>query len=305
MPTPSVPERIEAALAQKDVSRLLALAEEAQQGGASSEARRILEAGLEAVPGSAPLARRLLEVLLRYPNWTRFDAVARAALAAHPRDGDLRFLAACGAEARGEWEEAARAFESAAEALEDDPEPALRRARALRLSGRASEALASLESALPRFHDHAPVHAALGYAAIDARDAERAVRAFQEATRLDPDWPVYQDDLAGALMLCERWADALRAAVKSLDRRKRNERAWTVYAIAHARLGDDERAEQGYRNAVRAAKDPGRAQGNYGLFLARKPDRLLEAARLLRAAADAHPDWSEVVQRLARLTEGG
>jgi tetratricopeptide (TPR) repeat protein len=228
--------------------------------------------------------------------------VAQAALAAHPDDGDLRFLVACGAEARGEWADAAQAFALAAEGMPEDPEPLLRRGRALRLLGRGAEALAGLEAAVGRFREHAPVHAALGYAAIDVRDPERAVRAFEEAVRLDPDWPVYQDDLAGALMLCERWRDALKAAVQSLERRKRNERAWTVYAISHARLGDEERAEQGYRNAVRAAKEPTRAQGNYGLFLSRRPDRVLEAARLLRAAAEAHPDWTEVRQRLDGLT---
>jgi len=103
-------------------------------------------------------------------------------------------------------------------------------------------------------------------------------------------------------MLCERWSEAAQAALESLRIRKRNERAWTVFAIANKQLGDDKRAEQGYRNAVRAAREPGRAKGNYGLYLARRPERLLEAVRLLREAHDAHPDWDEVEDRLAEIT---
>jgi Tfp pilus assembly protein PilF len=103
-------------------------------------------------------------------------------------------------------------------------------------------------------------------------------------------------------MLSERWKEAGQVAIESLRLRKQDERAWTVFAIANYRLGDFERAEQGYRNAVRAAKSPTRAKGNYGLFLAKRPERLLEAVRLLREAYEAHPDWNEVEARLAEIT---
>ena len=103
--------------------------------------------------------------------------------------------------------------------------------------------------------------------------------------------------------MCERWSEAAQAAVNSLRGRQKNERAWTVYAVSHRHLGDDKRAEQGYRNAIRAAREPGRAKGNYGIYLARLPDRMLEAVRLLREAHDEHPDWSEVEERLARILD--
>ena len=104
-------------------------------------------------------------------------------------------------------------------------------------------------------------------------------------------------------MLCERWVDAGRAAVRSLRLRKQSERAWTVYAVANHRLGHAEKADQGYRNALRAARDPSRAKGNYGLFLSRRPERFLEAVRLLQDAQEAHPDWTEVEERLAVITD--
>ena len=106
-------------------------------------------------------------------------------------------------------------------------------------------------------------------------------------------------------MLCERWREAAEVAVESLNLRKRNERAWTVFAIANARLGDEARAEQGYKNAVRAAQNPSRAKGNYGLFLSKRPERFLEAVRLLQEAREAHPEWDEVEERLAIITDPG
>jgi len=154
-----------------------------------------------------------------------------------------------------------------------------------------------------RHADLAPLHAALGYAWIQKGRAEKAVDCFRRALKRQPDWNPYLNDLAGALMLCERWQEAAQAAVDSLRLRKRNERAWTVYAIANNRLGDPVRAEQGYRNAVRAARNPSRAKGNYGLFLARRPTRLLEAVRLLDEAYEEHPDWDEVGRRLAEITD--
>lgn len=291
------------ALASGDPERLLAWAEEALRSGRVPEARQALEAAFDRHPGDLPLARALLEHHLRYRAWRRMEAVLRRALAAHPDAPDLLLLDARRLEGMEEWAGAARAYQRALRRSPADPEPLLRLARVLRVDGRAEEALRTLEAALEAFDDTAAVHAAVGYAAIDAGRPGRAVAAFERALALNPEWPTYLDDLAGALMLCERWPEAARLAVRSLERRKRNERAWTVYAIAHQRMGDDARAEQGYRNALRAAREPARAKGNFGLFLARRPERVLEAARLLREALEAHPDWAEVARRLKDLRD--
>jgi tetratricopeptide (TPR) repeat protein len=183
----------------------------------------------------------------------------------------------------------------------DDVDAVLRLARCHRAAGRPDQAVKALRAAL-RTHDQAaPLHAALGYAWIQTDAIDKAVGCFERAIDRAPDWHPYLNDLAGALMLCERWSEAARAATWSLKLHKRNERGWTVYAIAHARLGDARRAEQGHRNAIRAAKDPSRAKGNFGLFLSSHPERMLEAVRYLREAHEAHPDWTEVGERLERL----
>ena len=181
----------------------------------------------------------------------------------------------------------------------------LRQARAYRLARRVDDAVRVLTRAARRHGDAAPLQAALGYAYVQAEKPHRAAQCFERAIARQPDWHPYLNDLAGALMLCERWPEAARAATQSLKLRKHNERAWTVYAGAHYRLGEMEAAEQGYRNAIRSARDPSRAKGNFGLFLSNFPDRLLEAVRLLREAREAHPEWVEVQRKLDLLLAEG
>lgn len=270
--------------------------------GHFGDARAVLESAWEALPSEPRIAVRLLELHTRYHNWQAFDALAREALQRHPDSGELHFVVGCGNELRGEWERAARAFARAGAQSPLESEPVLRRARVLRVSGRVQEAIDDLRAAIKRQPGVAPLHAALGYALIDSGTADKAVQAFRKAHRIQPDWAPYLDDLAGALMLCEKWKEAIRTAAKSLERRKKNERAWTVYAVCHQNLGDEARADQGYRNALRSARDPTRAKGNYGLFLRAQPERLLEAVRYLRDAHDAHPQWREVAEALEELT---
>ncbi|MDJ0522771.1 MAG: tetratricopeptide repeat protein [Planctomycetota bacterium] len=295
--------RFHDALAQGEASEVLRISDELQRENRFAESRERLEAAWEALPSEPRIAERLLELYQRYHNWRAFDAVLEQALDAHPSAGELHFAAGIGYEARRDWQEAWEAFGRAAALAPEEAEPVLRQARAYRLAHRVDDAIRVLKKALRRHDRHAPMHAAIGYAWIQKGRADRAVDCFRKARERQPDWQPYINDLAGALMLCERWQEAAQAAIESLRLRKKDERAWTVFAIANYRLGDLERAEQGYRNAVRAAQSPTRAKGNYGLFLARRPERLLEAVRLLKEAYEAHPDWTEVEERLAEITD--
>jgi len=291
------------ALAAGEASEILRISDDLQRQSRFAESRERLEAAWRALPSEPRIAERLLDLYRRYHNWRGFDAVAQEALDAHPASAELHFAAGRGHEARRAWQEAWEAFGRAAALAPEEVEPVLRQARAYRLAQRVDDAIRVLGKALRRHAGHAPLHAALGYAWIQKERPDKAVDCFRKARDRQPDWHPYLNDLAGALMLAERWLEAAQAAIESLRLRKRNERAWTVYAIANHRMGDPERAEQGYRNAVRAARDPGRAKGNYGLWLAKQPERLLEAVRLLREAHDVHPDWSEVEARLAAITD--
>ena len=303
-PTPEeILRRFQDALARGEASEIVRLTDEMQRDGRFADSRELLEQAWEALPSEARIASRLLEIHQRYHNWRRFDTVARAALDAHPASAELQFAVGCGHESRAQWREAWESFGRAAALAPDEMESVLRMARAYRVAGHVDDAVRVLSKALRRHKDAAPLHAALGYAWIQQERPDKAAGCFRRALTHQPDWQPYLNDLAGALMLCERWAEAAQAAVESLRLRKQNERAWTVYAIAHHRLGEPERAEQGYRNAIRAARNPTRAQGNYGIYLARQPDRILEAARLLKAAHEEHPDWGEVETKLAEILD--
>lgn len=302
-PDPELDAAFQDAIAQGEASELLRLTDELTRAGRFAEAGERLEEAWEALPSEARIATRLLDVLQRYHRWRRFDEVAREALDRHPASSDLWFAVGSGHEMRRDWDSAWRAFGRAATLAPDEIEPVLRMARMLRMLQRVDDAIRALADALRRHDDAAPLHAALGYAWIQRERADKAVRCFRKALDRQPDWHPYLNDLAGALMLCERWREAAETAVESLRIRKRNERAWTVYAIANNRLGDLDRADQGYRNAVRAARDPSRAKGNYGLFLSHRPERFLEAVRLLQEAQEAHPDWDEIEERLAQITD--
>lgn len=302
-PDPELARHFEEAIAQGEASEVVRLADECLRAGRFADARDLLDRAWAALPSEPRIATRLLEILRRYHNWRRFDEVADAAVRAHPASSELWFAIGEGCELRRDWRSAGEAFARAAALAPEEVEAVLRLARVYRMEARVDEAIRALAQALRRHDRVAPLHAALGYAWIQKDRPDKAARCFRKALDRQPDWQPYLNDLAGALMLCERWREAAEVAVESLRLRKRNERAWTVFAIAHNRLGDDGRAEQGYRNAVRAAKDPGRAKGNYGLFLSRRPERFLEAVRLLREAQDAHPDWDEVGERLDAITD--
>lgn len=298
-PSQEIEQLFQAALARGATSDILRMTDEMQRAGRFAESREVLTRAWEALSSEPRIAQRLLEIHQRYHNWRSFDDVSSAALALHPTYGDLHFSVGVGHESRGQWDEAAEAFGRAATLSPDELEPVLRQARVYRVSDRVELATRTLSRALKRHRDAAPLHAALGYAWIQRERADKAVDCFRRALDHQPDWLPYLNDLAGALMLCERWPEAAQAAVNSLRHRKENERAWTVYAVAHYQMGEAKKAEQGYRNAIRASRDPRRARGNYGIFLARQPERMLEAIRLLREAHDEFPDWEEVGEKLA------
>ena len=305
MSDPELERAIQEAIAQGEASEIVRLADEYLRDGRFSEARSLLERAWEALPSEPRIATRLLEILRRYHRWREFDDVARVALDKHPASSDLWFAVGSGAELRRDWDGATEAYTKAAALAPEEVESVLRLARMHRMQGKVQEAIRALAGALRRHDSAAPLHAALGYAWIQAERPDKAARCFRKALDRQPDWHPYLNDLAGALMLCERWREAAEVAVESLNLRKRNERAWTVFAIANARLGDEARAEQGYKNAVRAAQNPSRAKGNYGLFLSKRPERFLEAVRLLQEAREAHPEWDEVEERLAIITDPG
>jgi len=262
---------------------------------------RALWAGLQRWPTDAALARRLADALHRTadrPGMRRFATwVHQRRLAA----ADIHFALGTWAEERGEVGAAARAFSRAARSDPDDSEAVVRLARTLRRAHRADLAERAVRRALERHPEAADLHAALGYVLVDAHRAVAAAAAFREAVRREPSWATYREDLASALMLCERWREAAVEAQAVVRDHPRSERGWAVLAAGLARLGKREHADTSFRRALELARQPARLHGNYGLFLAADPARLFEAARHLRVALETFPDWEEVRLALEQL----
>lgn len=262
---------------------------------------RALWLGLERWPDDAALARRLADALHRTadrPGMRRFATLVHQR---RLRSADLHFALGTWAEERGEAAAAARAFARAARADLQDSEAVVRLARTCRQAQRPDLAERALRRALERHPQAADLHAALGYVLVDAHRAVAAAAAFREAVRLEPGWATYREDLASALMLCERWREAAVEAQAVVRDQPRSERGWAVLASGLARLGQREHADKAFRRALELARQPARLHGNYGLFLAADPARLFEAARHLRTALEAFPDWEEARLALEQL----
>lgn len=290
--SPSAPSNPAAALVEAEAL----LADEQAERARSTlvEARRRW-------PRDERLALRLLDVLKSLGDVGGVRAHAADVLQSGAASSDFCFSLGSWAEERGGLVSAARAFARAARLAADDPEPVVRLARVLRRAGRADLAERAVRRALASLGDAAALHAALGYAFVDAHRPAAAALAFGNAVRLEPTWPAYREDLAYALVLSERWREAAEAARAAVKAAPRSERGWTALATACSALQQREVADWAYRQALEVARDPSRTQGNYGLFLADDEARLLEAGRHLRAAAEAHPDWEEVQTALAGL----
>jgi tetratricopeptide (TPR) repeat protein len=295
------PDPLDRALSDGRRAAALEAAEDLVRAGPFAATRDALERAAARFPDEPRLAALRIELHARFLDWDGLDAVLPSLHARFPDRGEVAFAAGRALEARGQACAAIRAYGRAARLDPDDVDAVARVAKVFRARGRPFLARRRLRRGLARHPDAAPLHAQMAYAYVEDGQTAKAVAAFQRAVALDPEESPWLDELGVALLLAERWKAAASAAVRSIRARPGREKPWTVYAVAHRRLGNDEQAEKGYRAAVRHAREPGRARGNLGLFLAAKSPPHPEAREHLTAAAEAHPDWEEVVAALERL----
>jgi Tfp pilus assembly protein PilF len=295
---------LEQATARGDLGAVVAAADDAVRGGPPGSTETALRRAIERFPKEARLGVLLLDLQRRTKDWAGLDATLPGLLARFSSRSEVHFGAGKALEARGLACAAIRAYGRAARLDPDDIDPVACIARVFRSRGRPFLARRRLRRAIVRHPDAAPLHAAMGYSYVEDGQTKKAVAAFHRAVALEPDESPYLEELGVALLVDERWREAAATAVRTLRARPEREKAWTVYAVAHRHLGNAEQAEKGYRNALKFARDPGRARGNLGLFLASRDDVPAEARGHLQAALDAHPDWEAVRKAIDRLPPG-
>jgi Tfp pilus assembly protein PilF len=301
-PSASV-DALEEAVSKKDTAGALAAADALTREGLLS-GTPTLERAADAFPDEPRFALRALHLLLRARDWPRFDARFSTTVSRFGESLDLHALKGRAEEEQGHACAALRAYGHVVRLDRDDLETAIRMARIFREKKRPFLARRGLRRALVRHPDAAELHGAMGFSYVQDGQYQKAVRSFRRANELEPEDSPWAEHLGSGLLLLERWHDAAAVAVKSLEARRGTERTWTVFAVAHRHLGHLDRAEKGYRTALKCANDPSRARGNLGLFLASlgaEGPRAEEATGHLRAALDAHPDWTEVEDALTKL----
>jgi tetratricopeptide (TPR) repeat protein len=296
---------LDAAVGRGDARDAARMADEAVRAGPFGPTAAAVERAIARFPDEAVLGDHLLELHRRFKDWTGFDATWRRLVARFPRRPELHFAAGRALEERGKACAAIRAYGRCARYDPDDLDAVIRISHVFRDAGRPFLARRRLRYALARHRDAPSLYAALAYAYVESGRHDRAITAFQAAVALEPADSPYLEELGVALLVVERWKRAAATAVKALRVRPEREKGWTVYAVAHRHLGNDAQAEKGYRNAVKYAREPGRARGNLGLFLAGRPGSAAEARDHLEAALDAHPEWDAVSEALSSLPPRG
>ncbi len=226
-------------------------------------------AGLDASSGKPQDARRRLEVLLKLdPN--NFGALGLLLnLQAADRDWastdqTLARLRSSGAnslvadlteghlyETRQEWDKALAAYDRAAAANPEAPEPLLALTRLETQTGRVAQAQGRLERVMVRNPKHAIAHGLLGEVVLLKGDGGLAEREFQEATRLKPDWPTPWLDWTMLKLSQNKQDEARQILARGLDSNPNSEELRLFLATSLMEAGHADRAIQEYEAILR------------------------------------------------------
>lgn len=117
-----------------------------------------------------------------------------------------------------DYEEALASFAEAGALDPSDAQHAVAAAEMLMELGRLEEAQALLEDRRSRHTHNAGVRQTLGHLAMMRGDAARAADLFGEARLLAPEDPALAEDLARALIACERYSEAELTLSRLLER---------------------------------------------------------------------------------------
>lgn len=156
------------------------------------------------------------------------------------------------------------------------------RAHALLALGRADEAVAACRAALQLKRGNAEAHQVLGHALTDTGDYAGALKAYQDAARLQPDLPDLLNNLGTALHHANRLEEAARTLTRAHGREPRDPGILVNLSSAQRDLGLFEQAEARLAAASRIAPDDPRIRYNQALLLL-----------LLGRFEQAWPGWEE------------
>ena len=176
---------------------------------------------------------------------------------------------------------------------------------ALVLRSRANEALrdlpmaiVDLDGALALDPSQSRVWNELGLLCADAGQNDRAIDAFEHATRADPRFARAWNNLGNALRAAGRVADAVRAGERAVDADPVYTLAWANLGALKRDAGDDDGAERALRRALALDANQRGAQLTLAGLLRERSD-LGAAAQLFERAAELDPRDANAAFQLA------
>ncbi|MBI4579221.1 MAG: tetratricopeptide repeat protein [Planctomycetes bacterium] len=147
-------------------------------------------------------------------------------------------------------------------------------------------------------------HGQLGSCLLKQGRSADALAEYEEAVRLEPDWPTARVNLGLALMQQRRLAEAEAQLRAALDREPGNSAAHNAMGAALAAQGRSAQAMEHFRSALQSRPEFPEAHFNLALALADQGAGI-EAIRQLQQALALRPAYPEAHFRLGDLLAAG
>ncbi len=250
--------------------------------GRNKEARLRLEELLKLDAANVGTLGLLLALQASERNWAateqtlaRLRAAGASTMVADLTEGDLY-------QARQEWEKARAAYERAAAASPDAPEPLVALVRLDTRRGKAAQAQGRLERILAQNPKHPYAQGLLGELALLQGDAAGAEVRFQQATQIKPDWATPWLNWATLKLSQKKPDEARRILTAGIQANPRNEELRLLLASSLSESGQVEPAIQEYEAILKLNPRAVLAANNLAALLA---DQKGDAQSLERALA--------------------
>ncbi|MBD3162756.1 MAG: tetratricopeptide repeat protein, partial [Candidatus Latescibacteria bacterium] len=228
-------------------------------------------------------------------------AVYRDALEIAPRNAGLHEKLAGALRRSGRPAEALETIFRAAELAPDDPDILYKLGTDLNLSKRWEEAIPYFERAIERKPEDPRIRINYGNALSKTGNPTGAEAAYRKAIDIDPSMWLAWDDLGRLLGHLGRTDEAIAALERAMEEAPRAGKPHNSLGALYADdLGDHERAEREFREAVRLEPGLATAWYNLGLMLERRGETE-EAVDSYRRASEADPGYFEAYERRSRL----
>jgi protein O-mannosyl-transferase len=172
---------------------------------------------------------------------------------------------------------------------------------ALGQKGQPDEAIRQFQAALRLNPDFAPAHNELATTLGQKGQLDEAIRQFQEAIRIEPGYTLVHFNLGNAFLEKGQTDDAIREYREALRRKLRmslgDPNLHNNLGLALARKGQTDEAIDQYQEALRLAPDDPDIHYNLGLALGGK-GQIDEAIRQLQEALRLKPDYAAARKNL-------